>query len=330
MSVLAPQFERKDFRVDFPFTAKASVQKGDLVLKGYASTFGNEDRDGEVMDPHAFDDTLQKYLDLNPIILWGHDRTKVLGTMTKAKVDDVGLQVEVVIPKPVAGMSQWKFDAYNDIKRGVVRMFSVGGQMDREIVWATNSAGEIDYGVPPKIMIKRVDLYETSVVPIPANPLSMYDAAVKSAKGAGVGPVVNQEAKSQMSQLLGIEPVTSPDLKAMTEQERDHRFVELTHLYRRAGCVPPERNAWKRVQKVMEKSSRQSTIIKATIPVLMMTLGMVETGRAGNNTAEKLVDARDLVTKDIEETVPESKALDQRIDAIKELGLAIARLPETK
>lgn len=132
---------------------------GTLVIEGYASTW-MEDRDGDTIMRDAFDESLPNYLNDNPVLLKDHDRTKVLGRITKAAVDDYGLKIRAEVPKPEAGEEAWKFTTYNDIKRGLRRALSIGGVFSR--------------GKDAFKTIYKVNLYEISNIAVPSNPKSLF------------------------------------------------------------------------------------------------------------------------------------------------------------
>lgn len=148
------------FALDWGFKADTTIT-GDLILTGYGNTW-ELDRDGEKTARGAFDDSLADYLSLNPIVCLEHDRQRVMGFVRKAITDDVGLRVEAVIPKPDPGSEPWHIKAYNDIKRGTLRTFSMGGRFVKDV-----SRG----------IIEKVNLFEISVVGIPANPISVFEVA---------------------------------------------------------------------------------------------------------------------------------------------------------
>jgi phage head maturation protease len=83
------------------FGAVTSQADGTLRLRGYASTF-YEDRDHDVVTPDALRGAVGKFLD-NPILLLQHDAGKVIGRVTSAVVDHVGLLVEAEVPPPPPG-----------------------------------------------------------------------------------------------------------------------------------------------------------------------------------------------------------------------------------
>src|SRR5438034_4892488 len=126
----------KAFHWDASFDEKAAqwdvkeLSNGTLVIEGYASTWA-KDRDGDEIVKSAFDKSLPDYLNDNPVLLKDHDRHQVLGRVTKAITDEVGLKIRAEIPKPEAGEDSWKFTTYNDIKRGLRRALSIGGVFTR-------------------------------------------------------------------------------------------------------------------------------------------------------------------------------------------------------
>lgn len=230
---------RAAFKVDFPFTKtlpddEKSRQAGDLILRGYASTWV-EDRDGEFVDPAAFDKSLPLYLEKNPIILWQHDQRMPIAKTTKAFVDDNGLVIEVLMHKPDAKQPDWLHHAYHSIKSGVVRTFSIGGFFEREFVMG-------------RAVIKQIELMEVSVVSIPSNPDSIFEAASKSLSGASQRPQLLDGHLKQMRQIIGVEPISDPELSIMSPRERVERYNELVEAFRKSGRIPPELDEWHKLE----------------------------------------------------------------------------------
>lgn len=216
--------EREKFHVDFPFTKATTSEKGDLEIVGYASTWV-KDRDGERIDPKAFDNTIEAYLSKNPIVLWQHNHDCPLGNITKYEIDENGLKVWATIPKPVEGEAQWAHTAYNKIAAGIVKTFSIGGYFEREL--RPPADGDIfDYDLMD-IVIVQVDLYETSCVSVPANPDSIFEAAMKAFKDSDPAAALDERRRAalkQVEQLLGMKDVTDPELVGMDDEEREARF----------------------------------------------------------------------------------------------------------
>lgn len=225
-TAVAPEVktEREEFHVDIPFTKAVTTEKGDLELVGYASTWV-KDRDGERIDPHAFDDTIETYLSKNPIVLWQHNHDCPLGTITAAEVDENGLKVTAIIPKPSEGEAAWAHTAYNKIAAGIVKTFSIGGYFERELRPPVDG-GMFDYELMD-VVIVRVDLYETSCVSVPSNPDSIFEAAKKAFRDSDPAALLDDRRRAalkQVEQLLGMKDVTDPELVGMSDAEREERF----------------------------------------------------------------------------------------------------------
>lgn len=153
--------DRRPFTLDLSIKSVAAQPDGSLVLQGYASTYST-DRDKEAVAPQALRNAIAKYL-TNPMLLFQHSPDQVLGNVTKATVDNVGLWIEAVIPPPATGCGAWLADAFNGIKNGLYHAFSIGGIFDRV-----------------KDAIVGMDLMEISVVSIPAQPEALFDVVQKA------------------------------------------------------------------------------------------------------------------------------------------------------
>jgi HK97 family phage prohead protease len=224
--------DRAKFFADTPFVKSVADGSGDLILKGYASTW-TLDRDQEYVERGAFDGTVEKFLQTNPILLWQHDLEKPIGVVKSMMVDDNGLDVECYVPRPDDREPDWAHLAYNKVKAGIVKTFSIGGFFQR-----------VHKGA--KRAIEKVDLFEVSVVSVPSNPDSIFAAAVKSIEG-GSRPDLTTQHTSQMAQLLGMHPVTDPELAMMDSDEKYQRYEFLAEIYRKTGKMPPAFDAWEKV-----------------------------------------------------------------------------------
>ena len=146
----------KDFKWSAIFAVKDATASDSVKIEGYASTF-TEDRDGERVDQNAFKDSLPIF-DLNPIILAQHENGIMasIGVVDEHAVDAVGLKISGTI---------YSTDPFSDvvvkkIKLGILRALSIGGRFYRE-----------------GTLIKRVELYEISVVTVPSNRFSTFSVA---------------------------------------------------------------------------------------------------------------------------------------------------------
>ncbi len=66
----------------------------DGSFTGYASTFGNTDRGGDVVMPGSFTKSLQKYPAARVKLLWQHDTSEPVGVWTSLVEDSKGLKAE--------------------------------------------------------------------------------------------------------------------------------------------------------------------------------------------------------------------------------------------
>lgn len=242
---------RSQFYVDFNFTreviqddsrakavakaagaAEPKAAKGDLVLSGYASTWVM-DRDFEFILRGAYDQTIDSYLTKNPIVLWQHNHDWPIGQIASAITDDTGLGVQAYIRKPAANEDGWRISAFNDIAAGIVRTFSVGGWFTREFV-----DGEI--------FVTAIDLFEISVVSVPSNPDSVFEAAAKSCSGRQTNAMFTDKMASQAAQLLGMEPLSDPMLVRMNAEGMQGHYRALSQSSERVrGWALPPLVSWR-------------------------------------------------------------------------------------
>jgi len=147
--------------LDIPISIKQN-EKSDsdsIIIEGWANKSKSDtgefvvDRDGDVV--LSFDLTnYQK----NPIILYQHNQNKPAGVALEVELTDKGLYIKAEIYKDV------NQEAFNAVKRGVVKTFSVGfrgkdGHYDPE--------SDIYY-------FSKTELLEVSLVSVPANQDSIF------------------------------------------------------------------------------------------------------------------------------------------------------------
>lgn len=318
------QRARIPFNADFAFTKAATIaETGNLELVGYASTWVL-DRDGEYIDPRAYDTSLSLYLATNPMLLWQHNQDWPLGQIVEAAVDANGLLVRAIVRKPEAGEEPWKLSAYNDIKAGIVRTFSVGGFFTRDFVGG-------------RIVVTEVELLEISVVSIPSNPSSIFEAAQKALGRAPQRPVLPAQAVAQMEQLLGLRTISDPELVVMytrgtaAEQQAaaDARYTLLCDLYRKAGKLPPGRQVWEEAKGEPDPHKRLARVME----VMQLVQGGVEikAGRVLSKANEgKLVQVQDTLSEALQllggvlaQVAQDTEPLEEAADAGDGVGAAV-------
>lgn len=130
-----------------------------IVVAGYANTV-NLDRAGDVIPAEAWlkPKAMTNYLK-NPIVLFQHDHDEPIGKMIDYRVDDKGLYVEIEI---------YDVDkrVFRLVEKGALKAFSVGFRI-------TDYSYDVDDDV---FTITELELFEISVVSIPCNQDSLFEA----------------------------------------------------------------------------------------------------------------------------------------------------------
>jgi HK97 family phage prohead protease len=168
----------------------------------YASTFGNRDHGGDVIDRHAFDDTL--IARSSRPLLWQHDMKEPIGIEKSLKVDRKGLLGTWEIIDTQRGT-----DAYKLLKRGAVRAMSIGYIPQS---WEWQEEGETR-------VLKSIDLLENSVVSIPMNELAQV-TAVKQLAINPDGPFEDLVAQVKAAVLLGADEAEALAARRAEEERK--------------------------------------------------------------------------------------------------------------
>jgi uncharacterized protein len=135
----------------FPFEMKLNKDK--RTVEGYASTFGNRDLVGDIIEPGAFSKTITERG--NKVkFLWQHNPYMPIGKPLRMSEDSKGLHVEAHLSKTQMGN-----DALALAEDGVIDSFSIGYDIMKD---------EYDTGSSSRYL-KELKLYEFSLVTFPAN-----------------------------------------------------------------------------------------------------------------------------------------------------------------
>jgi len=136
--------EQKSLTLD----VKAIGEEGQI--EGYGAVFGNVDSYGDVIEPGAFRETLGMR---KPKMLYQHRMEEPIGVWDEYKEDARGLYMK----GRIAVKSTKGRDAYELVKAGAIDGLSIG-YVTKEYDMDGNNR-----------RLKSVDLYETSLVTMPAN-----------------------------------------------------------------------------------------------------------------------------------------------------------------
>ena len=164
----------------FPFAVKSIEKTGEF--SGYLSVFNNADSYRDVVLPGAFKDTLAdwKEKDAMPPVLWQHKSAEPIGVFTSMKEDDKGLYTEgKLLVNHVAKAAE----AHALLSHKAIRGMSIGYDVPED--------GEEYDGKARVNNLKKVNLWEGSIVTFPANQQSNVDA-VKSMLERGDMPTLRE------------------------------------------------------------------------------------------------------------------------------------------
>ena len=139
--------------LDMQFDVKAVQDDG--TFAGYGSVFGVIDSYNDIVTPGAFAESIKTR---QPSMLWQHQRSEPIGIYTGVKEDTVGLHLEGRLAlKTTRGA-----EAYELLKMGAISGLSIGFMVREE-----------SYDRVTKInTLKKLDLWEVSLVTFPANDAS--------------------------------------------------------------------------------------------------------------------------------------------------------------
>lgn len=120
-------------------------------ITAYASVFDVVDYDGDKVQKGAFIESLKTK---TPVMLWNHDSSQPIGKWMKISEDEKGLYVEGQL---LINESEKANEVYKLIKSGAISGLSIGFTVDDYTYDGDNRS------------IKRVTLFEISIVSIPCN-----------------------------------------------------------------------------------------------------------------------------------------------------------------
>jgi HK97 family phage prohead protease len=156
------------------------------------------DRQGEVIQQTGWD---LKNFKANPILLWMHDHTKPLGKATRVWLDKTGGTPVLKFKGVISDATEWGKAAKQLMEEGILNSFSVGFR-----------ANEIDDNT-----ITKAELYEISLVTVPANPEARLVAG-KALKDAGISEDITKEF--EVTELESLK-LRVKELEAVIDSEKE-------------------------------------------------------------------------------------------------------------
>lgn len=174
------------------------IDDDERMVYGWAST-GDLDKDGEIIEPAAFEKSLPDYLKF-PTIREMH-QPKPIGITKETRMEkNRGLFIAAKIVDSEAWMK---------VKEGVYRAFSIGGRVKNRI----------------DNVIKELELIEISLVDVPANPAAVI-TLFKGDKTDNIHIEFQQLANKIRSLMEEKEVVTNDEILEVSEDTSDAEAVE--------------------------------------------------------------------------------------------------------
>lgn len=134
---------------------------------GYASTSGNVDRGGDIVEVGAFKVSLDQYAQKGkfPKMLWNHDPNKIVGVWTDMREDEKGLLVNgrMIVD------TQLGKETHILMQQGAIDSMSIGYKTIEADFEGENASVR---------RLKQLELWEVSLVTFPMNP----EAAITAVK----------------------------------------------------------------------------------------------------------------------------------------------------
>ena len=194
------------------FDLRVKLSERDIgVVEGYAATFGNKDRQGDVIEPGAFSASLATHRTKGtlPAMLLHHDLKRPIGVWESIEEDAKGLKVRGRLTQGVRDTDE----AFALLKSGALHSLSIGFITKRE---EYNRAARANH-------IKQVELWEVSLVTIPAND----QATITSLKQTGNHTPMNTAFKDYLRKGDGMS-VKGTDLQAGVGGQGGYSVPETT------------------------------------------------------------------------------------------------------
>jgi HK97 family phage prohead protease len=166
---------------DFTFETKSLSEAGEF--EGYASTFGNVDQGGDIVEPGAFIESVVKAKSDGRTIpmLWQHDQREPIGVWKDIAEDAKGLYVKGQL---ILEGDQTAQRAYGKLKAKALGGMSIGYGIPA-------GGAEPDEKRRGVTRLKKIDLREISLVTMPMN-IQARVTTVKSILDGGALPTVRE------------------------------------------------------------------------------------------------------------------------------------------
>lgn len=284
-SMIIPEGLR--FKFFAPTVIKSNVANDAWVIRGYAATV-DLDRQNDVIAIEALNKAVAD-LKANTTVFYEHKHDQFpVGRVLDAGVDSKGLWVEVLISKTAK-------DIWTLIQEGVLNKFSIGGKVVSAIDKMDKSTGQ-HYNY-----ITNMELFEVSVVGLPANPNAEFSIA------AGIRKALNKKEtlKTALNIMEGGKQIMEDKSKETIEKATEPKVEEVKKVEPTEEVTvekkAEEPKAEEAVEKKVEETPAEATLEKKEEPKV-----------------EEVIEKKEEVKKEMEE-VPAPETVEQPKDDEEEL-----------
>ena len=207
--------------------ATIDIEDGERAVIATISN-SSVDRDNEVVLPKGGNlEQFQK----NPVVLWAHESwNPPIGKMAWVKVTAKG-----IVAKTIFATTERADEIYELFKGGFLRAFSIGFESkERRLPTAKEIEKNPDWK-DVRFVHAKWDLFEYSVVPIPANPGALAIAVGKGLK-------VSDELMAELTSPVVKECLTSePEPEPEPEVKDEPRVMVVRPKFMPVTIVPPKK-----------------------------------------------------------------------------------------
>lgn len=153
----------------FYFTAnltKSGKSDKGFFVEGYAATT-DLDRQGDIIAIDALKDAAPGMIENGHTVFFNHDYNRCIGRLDDASVDEKGMKVRIYV-------SEWEQELRQKIAEGIINKFSIGGKVLAAEKVTPSEAMHRYPGLKvrpsaPVTLIEKMELFEVSIVGLPAN-----------------------------------------------------------------------------------------------------------------------------------------------------------------
>jgi len=281
------------FKFYAPTTIKSNTEEA-WVIRGYAAT-SDLDRQNDVISPDALKKAAEE-LKKNTTVFYEHKHDQFpIGRVLDTGVDSKGLWVEVLISKTAK-------EVWTLIEEGVLNKFSIGGKVLKADS-KYDKVSSIGYNY-----ITDLELYEISIVGLPANPKASF-SIISGIKKA----YLTQEKLQNVLEKLGGEKIMAiekkDDIKTEPVIEKKEEVIEKKEELKQEETPKVE----EKKEEVIEKKEE----LKVEEPLIEKKEEVIEK-KEDSTPAEPIEKKEELKVKQ-EEPVKEEEPVEEFIDLEVEL-----------